>query len=146
MLAHDGPVILSAYLVTVSVYAGFQWTVRIVVYPALADVPAPAFVAYLTAYQRRVTYLVGPLFAALLLTTALLATQGSIPIGARGLALALLAVILATTAFLAVPAHRTLSKGWDVGAHRYLLRADAVRVAAATAQAGLALALVLASP
>ena len=39
-----------------------------------------------------------------------------------------------------------VSKGWDVGAHRYLLRADAVRVAAATAQAGLALALVLASP
>ena len=45
MLAHVGPVILRAYLVTVSVYAGFQWTVRIVVYPALADVPAPAFVA-----------------------------------------------------------------------------------------------------
>lgn len=146
MLAHDGPMILRVYLVTVGVYAGFQWTVRIVVYPALADVPASAFVAYLSAYQRRVTYLVGPLFAALLLTTALVATQGSIPVGARALALVLLAVILATTAFAAVPAHRTLSKGWDVGAHRYLLRADAVRVAAATAQAGLALALVLASP
>ena len=100
----------------------------------------------MTAYQQRVAYLVAPLFAALLLTTALVATQRSIPIGVRGLALALLAVILATTAFAAIPAHGTLGKGWDVGAHRYLLRADAVRVAAATAQTGLALALVLASP
>ena len=146
MLAHDGPVILRAYLVTVSVYAGFQWTVRIVVYPALADVPASAFVAYLTAYQRRVTHLVAPLFAALLLTTALVATQRSIPIGVRGLALALLAVILATTAFAAIPAHRTLGEGWDVGTHRRLLRADTIRVVAATTNVALALALVALRP
>jgi hypothetical protein len=46
---------------------------------------------------------------------------------------ACLAVVLGVTAFLAVPLHRRLDRGWDAGAHRRLLRVDGVRVAAATA-------------
>ena len=140
------PDVLIAQLVATSVYAGFQWTVRIVIYPQLAEVPGPAFIAYLAAYQRRVAYLVVPLFAALLVTTTLMAVQSDIHSGARALAVTLLAVVLGTTALAALPTHRKLSKGWDVGAHRRLLRADTIRAVAATAQAMLALALLALRP
>ena len=140
------PDVLIAQLAVTSAYAGFQWTVRIVVYPQFADVPEPAFIAYLAAYQRRVTYLVAPLFAALLVTTTLVATQSAIHIGARLLAMGLFAVILATTALTALPAHHKLNQGWDVGTHRRLLRADTIRVVAATIQVALALALVALRP
>lgn len=138
--------VLIAQLAATSAYAGFQWTVRAVVYPQLANVPGPAFVAYLAAYQRRVTHLVIPLFAALLVTTALVAVRPDINAGARVLGVTLLAVVLGTTALSAVPAHRRLSEGWDVGAHQRLLRADTVRVVAATMQAALSLTLLALSP
>jgi hypothetical protein len=56
---------------------------------------------------------------------------------------ACLAVVLGVTGLLAVPLHRRLDAGWDAGAHRRLLRVDAVRVAAATGSAAAALWLVL---
>lgn len=122
-------------------YAGFQWTIRVVAYPQLAEVPGPAFTTYLAAYQRRVTYLVGPLFAALVVTTALVALDGDVGDVGRVLPVLLLGVVLGATAFAAVPQHSRLSAGWDAAAHRRLLTADTVRVVAATLDAALALAL-----
>ncbi len=127
-----------------SAYAGFQWTIRVVAYPQLAEVPRPAFATYLAAYQRRVTYLVGPLFAALLLTSVLVALDGAVTAVGRVLAVLLLGAVLGATAFAAVPQHSRLSAGWDAAAHRRLLTADTVRVVAATLNA--VLALVLLSP
>ena len=140
---HDDlvPDVLTVHLLSTSAYAGFQWTIRVVAYPQLAEVPGPAFTAYLAAYQRRVTYLVGPLFAALVVTTALLALNGDVAAGGRVLAVLLLGVVLGATAFAAVPQHSRLSRGWDAGAHRRLLTADTVRAVAATLDAALALAL-----
>ena len=140
---HDGqvPDVLTVHLLSTSAYAGFQWTIRVVAYPQLAEVPGPAFTTYLAAYQRRVTYLVGPLFAALLLTTALVALDADVATGGRALAVLLLGVVLGTTAFAAVPQHSRLSVGWDAAAHRRLLTADTVRVVAATLDVGLALVL-----
>jgi hypothetical protein len=43
-------------------YAGFQWTVRVLVYPQFAQVPPDAFAGYGRSHQRRVTRVVGPLF------------------------------------------------------------------------------------
>lgn len=140
---HDDlvPDVLTVHLMATSAYAGFQWTIRVVAYPQLAEVPGAAFTAYLAAYQRRVTYLVGPLFAALLLTTGLVAADGTIATMGRLLAVLLLAVVLGATAFAAVPQHSRLSAGWDHAAHRRLLTADTVRVVAATLNAGVTLAL-----
>lgn len=129
------PGLVLAHLVAVSAYAGFQWTVQVVVYPQFGGVPAPAFGAYEEAHQRRVSRVVGPLFAAQLLTTGalLVARPPGVPPAPVVVSAVLLAVVLATTALGAVPQHRRLSAGWDAAAHRSLLRADAVRVAAATA-------------
>jgi hypothetical protein len=43
-------------------YAGFQWTVRVLVHPQFAQVPRDAFTGYERGHQRRVTRVVGPLF------------------------------------------------------------------------------------
>lgn len=142
-LRHDGPVpaAVIAYLAATFAYAGFQWAVRVVVYPQLALVPPEAFGGYLEPYQRRVSLLVGPLFGALVVTTGFVALTGDIALGARVLAVLLLVALLGVTGLLAVPLHSRLSRGWDVGAHRRLLRVDEVRVLVASAAAVLALVL-----
>ncbi|OMQ16614.1 DUF1772 domain-containing protein [Modestobacter sp. VKM Ac-2676] len=127
--------LLVAHLIAVSAYAGVQWTVRVLVYPQFDQVPAGAFPPYERAHQRRVTRLVGPLFAAQVVTSGWLLVDR--PIGAPlGLVLAaagLVALVLLVTAVGAVPLHRRLDDGWDAAVHRRLLRVDGVRVVLATA-------------
>jgi hypothetical protein len=127
--------LLVVHLVLTAAYAGFQWTVRCLVYPQFARVPPAAFAGYERDHQRLVTRVVGPLFAGQGLSTLLLlglrpAGVPVLPVLAGG---ACLAVVLGVTALLAVPLHRRLDSGWDPTAHRRLLRVDGVRVAAATA-------------
>ena len=127
--------LLVAHLALTAAYAGFQWTVRAVVYPQFAGVPAAAFPAYERAHQRRVSRVVGPLFAGQAITTLwLLAARPAgtalLPVLAGA---ACLAVVLGVTAVLAVPLHRRLGEGWDADAHRRLLHADTARAVAATA-------------
>ena len=128
--------VLLAHLAAAFAYAGFQWTVRVVVYPQLATAgradPA-GFPALAANHQRRITWLVGPLFAALVTGTALLvaAAPGSVLAWACAAATA---VVLGATAGGAVPQHRVLAARWDAAAHRRLLAWDGVRVAAASTQ------------
>lgn len=135
--------LLVAHLVLVCAYAGFQWTVRVVVYPQFALVPADRFARFELSHQRRITLLVGPLFGGLVLSTAAIAAlrpEGT-ALPAALAAAVLLAVVLGLTGLFAVPLHRTLSAGWDDAAFRRLLRVDALRVAAATANVGMAVVL-----
>ena len=127
--------LLVVHLVLTAAYAGFQWTVRGLVYPQFAMVPPAAFPAYERAHQRRVSRVVGPLFAGQGVTTLwLLAARPAgtalLPVLAGA---ACLAVVLGVTAVLAVPLHRRLGQGWDAAAHRRLLAVDTVRAVAATA-------------
>jgi hypothetical protein len=129
-----------AHLALVAAYAGFQWTVRVLVYPQFALVPPAVFPGYERRHQQRVSRVVGPLFAGQGVTTLwLLLTRWPSPPVLAGAAC--LAVVLGVTGLLAVPLHRRLDAGWDAGAHRRLLRVDAVRVAAATGAAALWLVL-----
>ncbi len=131
------------HLVAACVYAGFQLTVRLVVYPQMAGVPASASAGYEAGHRRRITPLVGVLFAALAASTLLLILDGGIPRAAAWGAAALYAGLLAVTAFGAVPQHEVLSRGFDPRAHARLLRWDAVRVLLALAQLALGTWLVL---
>lgn len=132
-----------AHLTAAAAYAGFQWTVRVLVYPQLAAVGAasPAgFAAYEATHQHRVSRVVGPLFAGLVLSTgAVLATRPAS--GPARLSAAATAAVLAVTAFGAVPEHGRLGRGFDGAAYRRLRRWDDVRVAAATVQVGCAVLL-----
>lgn len=129
-----------ALLVAAACYSGFQWTVRVVVYPQFAMVGRAEFAAYELAHQRRITWTVGPLFAALVAASTAVTlrapahTAGWLPWAAD----ALTALILAVTAMGAVPLHRALSTGFDAGAHRRLLAVDTVRLLAAMANVGVA--------
>ena len=132
-----------ALLIAAVGYLGFQWTIRVLVYPQFALVGAAEFAAYERSHQRLVSRAVGPLFGALILASAAVTVRPPAD-AARGLtwsADALTLLILAVTALLAVPLHRTLSTGYDRDAHRRLLAVDTVRLAAAAANAAVAVAL-----
>jgi hypothetical protein len=132
-----------ALLAAATAYAGFQWTIRSLVYPQFGSVRAADFAQYERDHQRRVSVTVAPLFLALIAATAGVAIW--VPAGRSrwlvGLAIALLIAILASTALLAVPLHRRLSHGFDARAHRQLLVVDTLRLVAALGEVGTALAL-----
>ena len=127
--------LLAVHLLVVSAYAGFQWTVRVLVYPQFTAVPAAASAAYEAGHSRRISLVVGPLFAGQLVTTGwlLLARPDGVGTGAVLASAACLAAVLLVTALLAVPRHRELAGGFDAAAFAGLLRADTLRTAAATA-------------
>jgi hypothetical protein len=130
-----------AYLVTASVYAGFQLTIRFLVYPQMALVAEPSsWPRYEAGHQRRVVMLVGPLFAALVVCVVLLVVSGAEPAASLGAA-ALLVTLLVVTFVGAVPQHRVLTDHFDPQALRRLLAADTVRVLVALAQLVLAVAM-----
>jgi hypothetical protein len=120
------------YAVAAAAYAGFQLTVRFVVYPQFARVPADAFPPYERAHQRLITPLVGVLFGALAVTAVACLVAG--PRGTGLAAGALLAVLLLVTGLSAVPQHTRLGDGFDARVHGRLLAWDAVRVVVALAQ------------
>jgi hypothetical protein len=127
--------LLAVHLALTAAYAGFQWTVRALVYPQFALVPAVAFPGYEGRHQQRVTRVVGPLFAGQGVTTLWLLAdrpEGT-PLTPVLAGAACLAVVLAATAVGAVPLHRRLGAAWDETAYRRLLRVDSVRAVAATA-------------
>jgi hypothetical protein len=127
------PVVV-AHLLLVGGYAGFQWTVRALVYPQFTAVPPSSFAGYESSHSRRIARVVGPLFAGQLVTTAWLLLQRPAGVAVAGLVASAvcLAVVLAVTGLVAVPQHRVLGAGFDRAAYARLLRADDVRVVAAT--------------
>ncbi len=131
----------TGYLVAASLYAGFQLTIRMVVYPQMALAGSEGWPRYEAAHQSRVSLLAGPLFAALVASIGWLALS---PDGTAWwpLAAVLLAGLLLVTVAGAVPQHRTLGPAFDTAAHRRLLAWDSARVVLAVAQLLLALALV----
>lgn len=132
-----------ALLVAATGYLGFQWTIRVLVYPQFALVGHSDFAVYEQSHQRLVSWAVGPLFASLILTCAGVALRPPAD-AAQWLvwsAVALTALILTVTALFAVPLHRTLSAGFDRAAHRRLLMIDTVRLVAAAASVAVAVAL-----
>lgn len=136
----DAPLLVAVtHVATTAGYAGFQATIRQLVYPQLTGVPGPAFPAYEAAHSRRVSLVVGPLFAGLAGSTlALLVTDG-VPRTAATTAAGLFAGLLGVTAFGAVPQHARLATGFDPAAYRRLLRWDSVRLVLAAAALGTAL-------
>jgi hypothetical protein len=123
-----------AHLLLVGGYAGFQWTVRALVYPQFAAVPPGSFAAYEDSHSRRIARVVGPLFAGQLGTTGWLLVErpAGVVVPALVVSAGCLAVVLVVTGLAAVPQHRVLGAGFDRAAYARLLRADDVRVVAAS--------------
>ncbi|RBY90699.1 DUF1772 domain-containing protein [Blastococcus sp. TF02A-26] len=137
--------LLAVHLGLVAAYAGFQWTVRALVYPQMSMVPPKAFPSYEHRHQRLVTRVAGPLFLGQAVTTLwLLADRPpGVPLLAVLASAACLAVVLQLTALGAVPQHRVLDRGWDEAVHHRLVRVDTLRAVTATAGVAAALWLLL---
>jgi hypothetical protein len=139
-LARTGAVELAlANLVLAAYMSGVIWLVQVVHYPLFAAVGAPQWTAYEAAHRRRITVVVGPpMLAQPLVAGALLAARPGV---AAALNLALTAGLLLVTVVVFGRLHGRLERAWSPAAHRRLLRLNALRAVAWTAQLVLAVAL-----
>jgi len=122
------------------VLAGVSWTVQVVVYPAFRRVPAAAWPAYHAAHSAAMVRLLALPWAAQGVATGwLLATRpGEALVWVHA---GLTAVPVALTVAAAVPLHQRLAGGPAEALLHRLARVHALRTAAWTAAAGVALLL-----
>lgn len=128
MTHHDWTI---ALLAATCLHAGFQLTVTVLVYPALARVPVEAWRVEHDRHSRRITPLVAVVYAGVLVTAVgALLTSASYTAG-PGVALAVAgnALTLGLTAAVAAPLHGRLGRGRDPRLVRRLLVADRGRSA-----------------
>ena len=139
----SGVTATEALLAVSALHAGFQLVVTVVVYPALADVPADRWEPAHAAHSRRITWLVAPLYVAVAAvgTWSLLAWPvGSAAQVGTAVALAGHAVAVGTTALVAGPTHGRLGRdGRRPELVGRLLRSDRVRTLGAVVALGAAL-------
>lgn len=108
-----------------AVHAGFQLTVTILVYPALARVPPDRWHENHAAHSRAITPLVVVVYGVLILACGRVLLDQATPLGLLAVAASALSVLV--TALVAAPAHGRLSAGPDARLMTRLLRADRVR-------------------
>lgn len=120
--------------------AGVAWFVNVVHYPLFALV-AGDFARYEKIHADRTTVVVAPLMTVEAATALVLVAWK--PGWLTGAGLALVAVLWLSTAFIQVPCHRALGRGFDAGVHRRLVRTSWIRTAGWTGRSAIALSLLL---
>jgi uncharacterized membrane protein len=121
--------------------AGVLWTMHLLNYPLLALVGTEAFPLYEAVHNRRFALVVVPgVLAAAAGGIGLVASRpGQVPLWAPAGELALLLVVIISTAALQGRQHRALGAGFDQRTHSLLIRSNWIRVAAWPAAAAIAL-------
>lgn len=124
---------------------GLIWTIQIVHYPLMADVGEDAFAGYHARHERAITWIVAPLMLTELVTSAWLVLASPVPLDAllTGAGLVLVLIVWGMTAFVAVPLHARLGRGFDAAVHERLVRTNWVRTLAWSARGVLALVLLV---
>lgn len=126
-----------ALVAATALHAGFQLTVTLVVYPALAGVPTADWSTAHDGHSRRIAPLVALVYGA-----ALVAAVGATlvtPSGGTVTALVGTLAAMVVTATSAAPTHGRLGRSRDEALVRTLLRADRLRCLAALVAVGGAL-------
>jgi hypothetical protein len=113
-------------------HLGFQTTVTLIVYPALARVPDEGWVDAHARHSRGIAPLVGVVYGALVVASA--AVLATSPTAAEVVAVVASAAAVLVTAVRAAPLHGRLGRR-DEALVRQLLTADRVRLLAATVAA-----------
>jgi uncharacterized membrane protein len=119
--------------------AGLIWIVQVVHYPLFGRVGREGFAAYESAHARLITPIVGPaMLVELVSSLALLAVRPrGMPAWAAWAGVALVGIAWASTAFVQVPLHGTLARGFDEDAHARLVATNWVRTIAWSGHAAL---------
>jgi hypothetical protein len=128
--------VLCAQLATTLPLVGLLWMVQLVAYPLFARAGASSFAAYHAAHSSWITLVVGPLMLGELASAALWVAvrppEVSPILAWVGLALVLIA--WGVTAFVSVPQHAILARGFDAEAHATLVATNWIRTAAWSAR------------
>ena len=121
--------ILLANVVSTWFMVGLIWMVQIVHYPLFNDVGPEKYVQYQQRHQANITYIVMPVMLIELATAILLIVYpvAGVDKSLVYLGLGLVIVIWLSTAFLQVPCHDKLVKGFDQASYRWLVDSNWVR-------------------
>lgn len=108
---------------------GLIWFVQIVHYPLFAEVNRADFSPYELAHSRLTTWVVMPPMLVEIGTAFLLLfwRPAGIPAWTAWLGAGLVLAIWASTFFLQVPQHNTLTLGFNAEAHRFLVASNWLR-------------------
>ena len=138
-------VVLVAQVVASLAMTGLIWTIQLVHYPLLAEVPAEAFVAHEAEHTRRITWIVGPLMAVegvcVLVLLALRPDAMSWWLPWAGAFAE--AVAIGVTAFVSAPTHGRLQAGHDRALLDHLIATNWFRTVAWTARGVLSVVMLL---
>jgi uncharacterized membrane protein len=114
---------------------GLIWLVQVVHYPLFAHVGTAGYEVFHQRHMRLITWIVAPAMLVEAATAAALVLWP--PATGRGpalLGIAMVAALWLSTAFLQVPAHNRLARGYDPAAHRRLVRTNWLRTLLWTAR------------
>ncbi|CAN5490340.1 hypothetical protein BH09PLA1_BH09PLA1_02430 [soil metagenome] len=111
---------------------GVIWFVQVVHYPLFARTGATEFPAYEKMHTSMTTWVVAPPMLLELATALLLLwiRPAGVSNLQSGIGLALLGMIWLSTMFLQVPAHNTLSMGFEAAVHQRLVSKNWIRTGA----------------
>ena len=128
--------ILLANVAATLFMVGLIWMVQVVHYPLFDDVGEQNYVRYQQRHQANITYIVGPVMLVELATAILLVWFPMDGIGKPLVfaGIALVAVIWLSTAFIQVPCHEKLVRGFDPAAYKWLVNSNWIRTIAWTAR------------
>lgn len=132
-------VVLVANVAAAWFLAGLIWMVQVVHYPLFARVGTEGFAGYESAHARLITPIVGPAMLVELLSSLalLVARPRGMPAWAAWAGVALVGIAWLSTAFVQVPLHGTLARGFDEDAHARLVATNWVRTIAWSGHAAL---------
>lgn len=133
-------VFLAHLLATLTMF-GAIWIVQVVHYPLFGLVGDGTWASYEAQHQSRITLVVGPAMVVELATAVWLALRPlpGVPAWAFVLGAALVGLLWASTAFVQVPLHASLSGGFTAEAHARLVGTNWIRTGLWSARAALVL-------
>jgi hypothetical protein len=120
-----------AHLASTFFMTGVIWFVQVVHYPLFSGIGQADFSLYEQRHRVLTTWVVGPSMLIEAATAVLLFWLRPVEIltWQLGTGLALIAIIWLSTAFLQVPCHELLSKGFDSSVHKRLVSTNWIRTA-----------------
>ena len=125
--------ILLTHMAATWAMVGFIWTIQVLQYPLMSEVPKGGFPRFEAVHQRRVTTVIA-LFGPLEVVMAALVflTVDAVPAWLSFGSGAVLAAIWTSTAFFYAPLHARLADGFDERLHRRLVTSNWLRTIAWT--------------
>lgn len=135
-------VVFLAHLLATLTMFGVIWIVQIVHYPLFSGVGEAGWTSYEAQHQSRITLVVGPAMLLELATAVWLVVDRppALPLAAVLAGALLVGLLWASTAFIQVPLHNSLSTGaFDAEVHRRLVATNWIRTAAWSLRTGLVL-------